>query len=50
MAQKVLVVDDEPEIVRLVEIRLKANQYQALSASDVKQLFGNIRTSLFLIS
>jgi DNA-binding response OmpR family regulator len=34
--QKILVVDDEPEIVRLVEIRLRENQYQTLSACDGK--------------
>ncbi len=31
---KVLVVDDEPEIVRTVGLRLKANGYEVLTAGD----------------
>ena len=36
MAQKILIIDDEPQLLRLVENRLKANQYQTLSACDGK--------------
>ncbi|MFH1800953.1 MAG: response regulator [Candidatus Omnitrophota bacterium] len=36
MAPKILVVDDEPDILRLVETRLRANQYETLSACDGK--------------
>ncbi|MFH1800954.1 MAG: response regulator [Candidatus Omnitrophota bacterium] len=36
MAQKILVVDDEPDLLRLVEIRLKKNKYETLSACDGK--------------
>lgn len=36
MAKKILVVDDEPEILRLVESRLRADQYETLGASDGK--------------
>ena len=32
----ILVVDDEPDLLRLVETRLKANHYETLSASDGK--------------
>jgi len=34
MATKVLVVDDEPEIVTLVESRLKASGYEVITAAD----------------
>ena len=36
MVQKILVVDDEPDLRRLVEIRLKTNQYEVISARDGK--------------
>ena len=36
MAQKILVVDDEPEILRLVESQLRENQYETLSACNGK--------------
>lgn len=34
MAKKILLVDDEADIVALVETRLKANGYQVISALD----------------
>ena len=34
MAKKILLVDDEPNIVILLEARLKANGYEVLSAGD----------------
>ncbi|MFH1208478.1 MAG: response regulator [Candidatus Omnitrophota bacterium] len=36
MIQTILVVDDEPDLLRLVETRLKANHYETLSACDGK--------------
>lgn len=30
MAKKILVVDDEPEIVNMIEVRLKANGYEVI--------------------
>jgi two-component system alkaline phosphatase synthesis response regulator PhoP len=36
MDQKVLVVDDEPDLLRMIEIRLKANQYRVFCACDGK--------------
>lgn len=36
MVQKILVVDDEPEIRQLVESRLKTEQYETLGACDGK--------------
>jgi len=34
MAKKILVVDDEPQLVELLKIRLEANDYEVLVASD----------------
>jgi two-component system alkaline phosphatase synthesis response regulator PhoP len=34
MAKKVLIVDDEPYIVKLIESRLKANDYEVIVAYD----------------
>jgi CheY-like chemotaxis protein len=37
MAKKVLVVDDEPGIVKMVESRLKAGGYEVVTANDGKE-------------
>lgn len=34
MPKKILVVDDEPELVAMVKMRLEANQYQVVTATD----------------
>ena len=34
MAKKILVVDDEPSIVRLLKARLEASQYEVITAKD----------------
>ena len=34
MSQKILVVDDEPEIVSMIEMRLEASGYEVISAND----------------
>ena len=34
MAKKVLVIDDEPNIVKVVATRLKANNYEVITAFD----------------
>ena len=34
MPQKILVVDDEPEILEMIESRLSANGYQVFTAKD----------------
>ncbi len=34
MPKKVLIIDDEPEIVELIEIRLRANQFDVVTAPD----------------
>jgi len=39
MGYKILVVDDEPNIVKLVESRLKANGYEVVSAGNGRQGF-----------
>ena len=37
MKKKILVVDDEPQIVRLLSQRLKANGYETFAANDAYQ-------------
>ncbi len=37
MAKRILVVDDEQDIVKMVGLRLKANGYEVLSANDGQQ-------------
>jgi DNA-binding response OmpR family regulator len=37
MAKKILVVDDEPHIAKLVASRLKANGYEVITAGDGKE-------------
>jgi len=34
MAKKILVVDDEPDIIKMLGARLKANGYEVISAQD----------------
>ena len=34
MAQKILIIDDEPDLIRLLESRLKSYKYEVLSAFD----------------
>ena len=34
MAKKILIVDDEPDIIRLLASRLKANNYEVVAAHD----------------
>ena len=50
MGKKILVVDDEPIIVRVLEARLKANGYYVVIASDGQEALNKARTeSLDLI-
>ena len=34
MAKKILVVDDDPNIVKLIKSRLEANKYEVIAAYD----------------
>ncbi|MDP8253960.1 MAG: response regulator [Candidatus Kaelpia aquatica] len=34
MAKKILIVDDEPDIIKMLGVRLKANGYEVISAQD----------------
>jgi two-component system alkaline phosphatase synthesis response regulator PhoP len=43
MAKKILIVDDEPNLVKLLESRLKANGYDVISASDGQQGLDKVR-------
>jgi DNA-binding response OmpR family regulator len=44
MAKKILVVDDEPHIVKLVASRLKANGYEVITAGDGQEALDTART------
>ena len=44
MAKKILVVDDEPAILKMVEFRLKANGYEVVTASDGQEGFEKAKT------
>ena len=37
MSKRILVIDDEPELVKAIEIRLKAAGYEILTACDGKE-------------
>ena len=37
MSKKILVIDDEPDIREILRLRLQANQYEVLTASDGRQ-------------
>jgi DNA-binding response OmpR family regulator len=39
MSRKILIVDDEPQILRLLASRLRANHYEVIAASDAPQGF-----------
>lgn len=34
MAKKIMIVDDDPNIIKMLELRLKANGYQVMGALD----------------
>ncbi|MDP8215746.1 MAG: response regulator [Candidatus Kaelpia imicola] len=34
MAKKILIVDDEPDVIKVLGMRLKANNYEVISAQD----------------
>jgi CheY-like chemotaxis protein len=42
IGKKIMVVDDEPHIVKLIEVRLKANGYQVVTASNGKECLDKI--------
>jgi DNA-binding response OmpR family regulator len=44
MANKILIVDDEPEIVKLLEMRLKGKDFKIISASDGTQAVAKIKS------
>lgn len=37
MANKILLVDDEPELVAMVKLRLEANNYEVITAANGRQ-------------
>jgi DNA-binding response OmpR family regulator len=39
MAEKILIIDDEPHILRLLASRLRANHYEVIAASNTSQGF-----------
>lgn len=43
IAKKILVVDDNPNIVKLLEYRLKANEYEVITAHDGEEALDKVR-------
>src|SRR5215475_12105117 len=46
MKQKILVVDDEPDALELIEFNLKANGYEVITASDGEEALQKARSVL----
>lgn len=44
--KKILVVDDEPDIVKMVKMRLEASGYDVLTASDGKAAYAKAKSDL----
>lgn len=42
MAKKILVVDDDPNIVKLIKLRLEANNYQITTAHDGEECVAKV--------
>ena len=42
--KKILIVDDEPDLVEMLTLRLEANDYQVISASDGQEGLDKART------
>jgi len=40
MAKKILVIDDEPDMLAILKIRLESNKYDVILAADGKEGFG----------
>ena len=43
IAKKILVVDDNPNLVKLLEYRLKANEYEVITANDGEEALDKVR-------
>jgi DNA-binding response OmpR family regulator len=43
MAKKILVVDDEPTIVKLIEVRLKANKYDVITGFNGEEALKRVK-------
>lgn len=41
--QKILVVDDEPDFLRLIKLRLESNDYEVIIASDGEEALAKIK-------
>ena len=46
MPKKILVVDDEPNIVKMVESRLKANGYEVIIAYDGQEAVEKVKSNM----
>jgi DNA-binding response OmpR family regulator len=46
MAKKILIVDDEPNIVKMVESRLKASGYEVITAFDGPQCLDKVKAEI----
>ncbi len=46
MAKKILVIDDEPDILKLAIIRLEASGYEVLMAEDSEEALEKLKTTV----
>jgi len=45
MKKKILILDDEPDFVEVIKIRLEANGYEVIAASTAKDFFKEVKDS-----
>lgn len=45
-AKKILVVDDEPDFLRMIKLRLEANDYEVITASNGKEALERVKDAL----
>ena len=46
MAKKILIVDDEPDILRAAQVRLISFGYEVITKTDGKDIMGFVKTSM----
>jgi DNA-binding response OmpR family regulator len=46
MAKKILIVDDEPDILQLLEMRLRANGFEVVTGSSGEQALQKVKQGI----